>query len=313
MIVWAEPRAMMRAVRAVGTGQRKRSRAGALLLVALVYLLAGAAAAAAGWQLRGLSPLLVTGGADLAGTLVVFAASLGFNNSSFYDPYWSVAPVPIVVFYALTPSVPGSDPIRGIVVIALVGVWAVRLTWNWARAWRGLDHEDWRYVDLRRKTGSAYWLVSLLGLHLLPTVVVFLGLLPLWAALCTGTLPLGWRDLVAAGVTFAAIIIETRADEQLRNFVQSSPAPGAILDSGLWTSSRHPNYFGEISFWWGLYLFAVAAAPAAWWTVVGPLAIGLLFLGITIPLMERHMLAHRPGYAEHIRRVSKLLPWIRRR
>jgi len=303
---------MIQAERADRIGPRKRSRAAALLVVALVYLLGAAAAAAAGWQLRGLSPLFVAAAADLAGTLVVFAASLGFNNSSFYDPYWSVAPVPIVIFYAFTPSVPGSDPTRCIVVVALVGLWAIRLTWSWARAWGGLDHEDWRYADLRRKTGRAYWLASLFGLHLLPTVVVFLGLLPLWAALSLGTLPLGWRDLVAAAVTFVAILIETRADEQLRNFVRSSPAPGAILDTGLWASSRHPNYFGEISFWWGLYAFAIAAAPAAWWTVLGPLIITLLFVGISIPLMERHMLARRPGYAERCRQISRLLPWIRR-
>jgi steroid 5-alpha reductase family enzyme len=303
---------MGRAERAEDAGRRQRSRASALLFVMLVYLLAAAAAAAAGWQLRGLSPLLVAGAADLAGTLVVFAASLGFNNSSFYDPYWSVAPVPIVVLYARTPSAAGPDAIRCIVVVTLLCFWAVRLTWNWARAWRGLDHEDWRYVDLRRKTGRAYWLASLLGLHLLPSAIVFLGLLPSWAALSLGTLPLGWPDLVAGAVTFTGIVIEARADEQLRSFAGSSPEPGAILDAGLWASTRHPNYFGEITFWWGLYLFALAAAPSAWWTIVGPVAVTVLFVGISIPLMERHMLARRPGYAEHCRRVSKLWPWMRR-
>ena len=73
---------------------------------------------------------------------------------------------------------------------------------NWARGWSGLDHEDWRYVDLRNKAGRiGYWFVSLFGLHGMPTAIVFLGLLPLWPALATGTRPLGWLDGVAAAVT----------------------------------------------------------------------------------------------------------------
>jgi steroid 5-alpha reductase family enzyme len=279
----------------------------------LAYLVAAAAAAALGWQLRGEHPLLVAGVADLCATLVVFAASLAFNNSSFYDPYWSVAPVPLVVFFALTPVAAGVDTPRAALIVALVSLWAVRLTWNWIRGWGGLRHEDWRYRDLRHKAGRGYWPASLLGLHLLPTVVVFLGLLPAWAALSFGTLPLGWRDLVAAGVTLTAIAIEATADAQLRRFVRSSPAPDATLDSGLWAACRHPNYFGEISFWWGLYLFAVAASPGAWWTVVGPLAVTVLFLAISIPLIERRMLARRRGYAERQRTVSVLMPWVRRR
>ena len=298
--------------RADATATAGRSRAGALAAVLLAYLAAAVAAGALGWELRGHHPLLVAGAADVGATLVVFAASLLCDNSSVYDPYWSVAPIPIAVFYAWTAHAPSSDPLRRLVILTLVALWGLRLTWNWTRGWRGLGHEDWRYRDLRANTGRGYWPVSLFALHLMPTAMVFLGLLPVWAVCSLGTEPLGWRDLVAAGVCFAAIIIETRADEQLRQFIDSNPEPGMILDSGLWASSRHPNYFGEISFWWGLYLFAVAAARGAWWTIAGPVAITLLFVGISIPLMERRMLARRPYYAEHRKHVSALIPWIRR-
>jgi steroid 5-alpha reductase family enzyme len=95
------------------------------------------------------------------------------------------------------------------------------------------------------------------------------------------------------------------ADLQLRRFA----APGRIVDRGLWRWSRHPNYLGEVGFWWGLWLFGLAAAPGWWWTVVGPLVMVALFVFVSVPLMDDRSLARRPGYAEHMRRVPALLPW----
>jgi steroid 5-alpha reductase family enzyme len=82
----------------------------------------------------------------------------------------------------------------------------------------------------------------------------------------------------------------------------------------LWARCRHPNYLGEISFWWGLYLFGLAGDRHAWaWTLVGPLWITIMFATISIPLIDRRSLARRPGYAEHIRRIPALLPFGRPR
>jgi steroid 5-alpha reductase family enzyme len=86
-----------------------------------------------------------------------------------------------------------------------------------------------------------------------------------------------------------------------------------VIPPGLWSLSRHPNYFGEVLFWWGLYLFVPLAYPAFWWTIVGPLAILLLFLSTSIPLMERHLIAEHPDYAAYQQQVSPFLPWIPRR
>lgn len=268
------------------------------LLVALV------AGAASGWE----HPLAVAFTADVAATLAVFAFSVAFNNSSFYDPYWSVAP-PFLALYFWLLAGPDTSGLRQLIVFALVGWWAVRLTWNWARGWTGRQHEDWRYVDLRRSTGRAYWLVSLLGLHLMPTVQVFLGCLALYPALTTGTRPFGALDGIALLVTAAAIWIEARADRELVAFRRSNPPREAILASGLWAWSRHPNYFGEITFWWGLWLFALAAQPNAWWTVIGPLSITLMFRFASLPLIETRMLARRPDFAAHQQRVSMVVPW----
>jgi steroid 5-alpha reductase family enzyme len=193
-------------------------------------------------------------------------------------------------------------------VTVLIALWGGRLTWNWLRGWQGLGHEDWRYLDLRRKTGAAYWLVSFAGIHMAPTLWVFLGMLPVYVTMAAGREPFGYLDLVASAVTLGAIWIEARADKQLKRFRESGPEAQAFLHTGLWARSRHPNYFGEMGFWWGLWLFAVAADPAWWWTLVGPLGISLMFRFVSLPLIETRMLERRPAYAEWIQRSSLVIP-----
>lgn len=285
-------------------------RAHALLWIAVAYLTALVVALLAGIAVGDRHPLLVAGVADGAATLAIFAFSFAFGNSSFYDAYWSVAPVPIALYWALVPDPAGGSavPARQALALAVLALWAVRLTANWARGWEGLHHEDWRYVDLRAKTGRLYWPVSLLGLHGFPTAIVFLGLLPLWPALAAGARPLGWLDGLALAVGLAGVALELVADEQLRAFRRARPPADAICERGPWAWSRHPNYLGEILVWVSLALFGQAAGGLAWWTWLGALAIVAMFLLVSIPMKEARMLARRPTYAERQQRVSLLLP-----
>ena len=262
-----------------------------LLWIALAYL-AGAAIGvgtgiAAGYWMDDVQPLWVAVLADLAATLIVFGFGRALNNSSIFDPYWSIAPPLLGLYWAA--AQPGrGNPVRRAVVLVLVGAWAARLTWNCLRGWGGLDDEDWRYRDLRARYPRTYWWISLAGLHLMPTVVVFIGCLSLYAALTAGARPLNWVDGAALLVTAGAIGLEARADAELWRF-RATHRPGERLATGLWKVLRHPNYVGEMAFWWGLYLFALAANPGAWWTIVGPLSITGLFNLASIPMMERHM------------------------
>jgi len=250
--------------------------------------------------------------ADVAATLVIFGFSFAYDNSSFYDAYWSVAPIPIAIYWALTPAGVDGPWLRDALVLGLVGAWGLRLTWNWARGWEGLSHEDWRYVDKREETGKLYWLVSFAGLHAMPTLLVFLGCLAMAPVFLGGGRPLGVIDLAAAAVGVTAIALEATADNQLRRFRLAGPPPEAILDTGLWARCRHPNYLGEMLFWWSLFGFALAAAPATWWwTGAGALAITLLFRFISLPLIENRMLARRPDYKRRIETTNALLPRLR--
>ena len=283
------------------------SRASALAWVTLSYLLALVAGVVVIWLLPEQHLVWHLFWADVAGTLVVFAFSVAFNNSSVYDPYWSVAPFFLALGYWWLGTEEHSLSLAQGLVLGLVAVYAFRLTHNWARGWTGMDHEDWRYVILRNKHGKAYWPVSLAGIHMMPTVLVFLGCLPLGYVFAEAGFGLGLWEVLGLVVMATSIFLEGLADNQLRKFRLSKPPKGAIMDRGIWAWSRHPNYFGEILFWWGLAMMVLSTELA--WMAVGAVSITLLFLGISIPMIDKRMLERRPHYAEHKRKVSMLVPW----
>ncbi len=281
----------------------------AFLIVLIAYVLAGAAALGSALLFSTQQPIVIVGLADLVATIVIFIFSVITRNSSMYDPYWSVAPIPIALFWLVQPGSDGFANPRHVLIFLLLCLWALRLTANWAIQWHSLSYEDWRYRDIHKQTGFFYWPVSFLGIHLMPTILVFLGSLALWPTLSDHNPNLSWLDVVAALVTLAAILTEGTADLQMRRFRSIPEDARPVIPPGLWSFSRHPNYFGEVLFWWGLYLFVPLAYPTFWWTIAGPLAMLLLFLGISIPLMERHLLARHPSYAQYQQHVSAFFPW----
>jgi steroid 5-alpha reductase family enzyme len=283
-------------------------RATAFAWVVAAYALATALGVGAGMLIAPAHPFVVAGVADAVATIVVFAASVRFDNSSFYDAYWSVAPLAIAAYFvSLAPTGPSA---RAVLALALLTLWGVRLTLNWARGWQGLSHEDWRYRDLRASSGRAYWVVSLFGIHLFPTVLTFVGSLSL-LPITRSAAPLGALDALAALVTLGATSLEAVADEQLR--AHRASGRGGICVDGVWAYARHPNYTGEIGVWLGLSLFALAAEPESLYVLAGPASMLGLFVFVSVPLAERRSLARRPGFAEHMRRVPALVPWPGRR
>ena len=124
----------------------EKSKATALLWCFLAYAVAGIAAylfaGTVWWGSR--HPLALAFAADIVGTVIIFIFSVIFNNSSLYDPYWSVAPVGIALVMILHPMSLGGGEIRTVILFALIVVWGVRLTGNFLVGWSGIDHEDWR-------------------------------------------------------------------------------------------------------------------------------------------------------------------------
>jgi steroid 5-alpha reductase family enzyme len=286
----------------------KHSRAFSLLIILAVYAAALALAGAYLVCFPGNRTVLQnTLIADVLATLLVFIAGHLYRNASVYDPYWSVVPMAMIAWWAGPADGWGRKEIW---FIAAVWIWGIRLTSNWIRGWAGMQHMDWRYAMLKQKNPSIYWLVNLSGIHLFPTLMVFVGMLPAYYALRESNWDfplLTWTGFIIA---VAAAMISLIADEQLRQFKKSSAASDNI-ETGLWKYSRHPNYFGEILFWGGLWVMAIGVRPQLWWTAIGWVAMMCMFLFISIPMMEKRNLERKKHYAAYIDRVSRLLPWKR--
>ncbi|MGN6160103.1 MAG: DUF1295 domain-containing protein [Marmoricola sp.] len=284
-------------------------KAASLIRIGLIYLIALMVATA--WLAWGpdtrwlwLDGLL----ADLLATVVVFIASRLEHNSSCYDPYWSVLPPYLVVAWWISADDSGVDRARAVLLTVVVFVWAIRLTANWVQDWPGMHHEDWRYPMLRDRSGRLEAVVDLLAIHVFPTMIVFLALVPAYAVVARPGHALTWLDGVALVIGLGAPVLQFVADGQMRRFIRVRQ-PGQAMDQGLWAWSRHPNYFGEISFWVALALFGIAGAPRDWWwLILGAVAMIAMFEGASIPMMEQRSLERRPSYQAIIDRVPRLVP-----
>ena len=272
------------------------------------YLVAAAAAVAAGIFTGG-DPFVQALAGGIAATVVLYLSSIVFKNSGFYDCYWSVVPVVYATFWMYVYGV-WSDP-RAVMASLVTAAWGVRLTTNWATHWDGLAHEDWRYVDLREKTGGTYPVASFFALHLFPFTLVTLGSWALHEAIVTRG-PLGPLDFVAVVVGVVAVLLETVSDIQLHRFRRESTDRQAFLQTGLWAYSRHPNYCGEAMYWWSIALFALSVRPSPL-MVLGAVGVTCMILFASIPMAEKRAVAKRPQFAQYQARVSRLIPWFPKR
>lgn len=260
--------------------------------------------------IKTMHPLLIVFILDIVATIIIFLFSMVFNNSSIYDPYWSLAPIAIFLFWILTSS-DEANVIRQVIIFVLVATWGVRLTLNWIRRWKGLNDEDWRYVSFRNSFLKTYWLVSFGGIHLFPTIIVFLGCMAVYPAVTAQNIPINIIDIIAIIITLSAIVIETISDEQLRYFIVNKKHKGEFIKQGLWKYSRHPNYLGEVLFWIGLFIFSLHPEAFHWWTIPGPLAMILLFSTISVPMMDKRMVKRKEGYKEYMKETAGLVPWVK--
>ncbi|MBO5363169.1 MAG: DUF1295 domain-containing protein, partial [Clostridia bacterium] len=238
--------------------------------------------------------------ADIVATVVTFLFSVLFKNASVYDPYWSVQPAVILIGYAIAN---GLNPTRTLILIA-VTLWAVRLTANWAYTFGDLTHQDWRYTMLKEKTGKFYPLINFLGIHLVPTLVVYACVLPA-AFLFQNNFSANAGSFIFFFVSIGATALQTVSDIQMQRFRKRKT--GGFIRDGLWKYSRHPNYLGEILMWWGVALSVFSVAPNAWYLLSGAAANTLLFLFVSLPMAEKRQ-GQKDGFDEYKKQTRLLLP-----
>ena len=239
-----------------------------------------------------------------AATLVIFLATCFVPDTSLYDPYWSVAPVAMLLLAMVKYDL---WSLNAIAFFAVVCLWSIRLTGNWALTYKGLLHEDWRYRQYRERCGAmGFFFINLVGLQYIPTVVVYLGLI---GGFCVIRIP-GFDPLILIGlaVMLLGVLLEFVSDRAIHRFLREHAGEGRTCDASIWRLSRHPNYLGELTFWFGGFLTYLATRAGAWYLGLGFLSIWVLFFTVSIPMMEKHNLARRADYAAYRARTSVLLP-----
>lgn len=244
--------------------------------------------------------------------------SLVTREFSWVDRIWSLIPIVYVGVFAGTANFADA---RLNLMLALVTLWGLRLTFNFARkGGYAPGGEDYRWKILRdRMKPWQFQLFNLVFIVVYQNFLLLLITLPADVALRHRT-PLGWPDVVAAVAFLAFLIGETIADQQQWKFQQRKraeieagrePAAG-FLSTGLFAWSRHPNFFFEQAQWWTVYAFgAIAAGAVLNWTIVGPILLTLLFIGST-RFTESISRSRYSAYPEYQKRVSMLVPLPRR-
>ena len=272
----------------MSTGSWTRSRS--FSLIAALYVIAVAGSLVVASSIGSDHPLRALVWGFVASVVFLYVASQIVGNGSTFDAWWSVIPPAFAVWFAVE-----SGSLRSWLVAVCAVLWGVRLTANWAIGWTGLDHEDWRYVMLYEQMPIPRWAVSLTSVHLFPLIVVTLGSAPM-AVVASHDRAFGVLDVVAVLLALTGTALEQFADLDLRRFNRTKQ-PGDVLDIGLWSRCRHPNYLGEMLWWWSLFVFALAAHPSGWMAGVGAAAMTIMFFTASIPMAEKRSAERRPGWA----------------
>lgn len=252
-----------------------------------------------------LSPYLVGLLAIVIYMTLLWGVSLWLKDASIVDIFWGLGFVMVTWLYAAyVPDVTA----RGLLLNVLVTIWGLRLSLHiGARNWgRG---EDFRYRAWREEAGErVWWWQSYLRVFLLQGAVMWIVSAPLLGVhvLDSGA---GWTiwDALAVVLWLVGFVFEAVGDWQLRVFKARPENHGKVMNRGLWRYTRHPNYFGDATLWWGLFLFTLGVGGA--WTIFSPLLMSYLLVRVSGVRMLESTLKHtKPEYAAYVRSTSAFLP-----
>lgn len=247
--------------------------------------------------------------ADIVATVVVWFHGIIRHNSSVYDPYWSVIPPLVVLGWVIEYKPEFNLPLAFLFLAILL--WSIRLTANWAKGWTDFSDQDWRYVMIRKQAPKLWVISNLFGINMMPTFIVFIQLAGSQSFIKNAK-ELSLWTILGLLVSLAAIAVEYVSDHQMAEFRLKNQGKHQCIDEGLWHYSRHPNYFGEVSMWWGVWLMYFGVRQTLDYTVIAPVLMTCLFLFISIPMMEKKILTSRPAYRKYQKSVSILVPFFRR-
>ena len=237
--------------------------------------------------------------------VLLWLLSLVIKNASIVDIFWGSGFVITAWFYHLSST---GFPGRSLLLAVLVTLWGLRLSLHifLRNAGKG---EDFRYAAWREQYGKIWWIRSLFHVFVLQGLLLWIISLSFLPAMQQGAENWTVFDAAAVLAWLVGIIFEAGGDWQLVRFKSKPENKGKLLTTGLWSLTRHPNYFGDAVVWWGHFLFAL---PGGWWTIFSPLLMTFLLMRVSgVTMLERTMKA-KPGYEDYMRETPAFFPRIRR-
>ena len=251
---------------------------------------------------------------DVIAIIVILLYFLGFfvvgtriSNNSIVDMGWGAG----FVVSSGTLYFLGAQNDAQFIALLMVAFWGIRLSYSLVK--RNLRKpEDFRYAQMRKQFGDQVVIRSFVQIYLLQAlfmIVVSLPLIRFFAS--SNAVTWSWWAVPGVIVYLIGLYYEAIGDVQLRRHQASKS--GTLLTTGLWATTRHPNYFGDSAVWWGLYLYVVALVPALWWTIVSPIIMTWLLRYVSgVPLLEQRM-ANKQGWEAYAKRTNIFFPWFPRR
>jgi steroid 5-alpha reductase family enzyme len=240
--------------------------------------------------------------------ILLWIVSLILKNSSIVDIFWGTG---FVILFWIGFLVSGAGRTAGLTVYltgAAVTIWGLRLSLYILSRNAGKP-EDFRYAKWREEAGPAWWWRSFFKVFLLQGVIMWLVAAPLVAVLSAKMEPSSCLPAIGALVWLFGFIFEAGGDWQLARFKSDPANKGKLLTTGLWSYTRHPNYFGDAAQWWGFFLLALASG--AWWTAFSPAIMTFLLMRVSgVALLEKTLVETKPGYADYIARTPAFFPWF---
>ena len=276
-----------------------------LLILFITYIIAFIAALVSfGYFKEWMSLYYALFASNALATIVVWLSGIIFRSASVYDPYWSVQ-TPIIMISLMAMS--GTFTAGGLIFLGFVLFWAIRLTGNFIIGFHDITYVDWRYKMLREKTGPFFQIVNLLGICMFPTTVVYIASLPAIAYILDNR-DFELINLIGLSVMFLGTMLEFAADRQMKQFIKVRKDRSEIIRTGLWKYSRHPNYLGEILFWYGAALVYILPELNHWPYFAGAVINHLMFLFISVPLAENNMKTYKSHFEQYKKEVRMFLP-----
>jgi len=230
--------------------------------------------------------------------------SLVLKNASIVDIVWGLGFA--ITSWVLALTIDG-DSTRQILLAVMVGAWGLRLGGYLAK--RNIGHgEDWRYKAMRKKKGARFGLISLVTVFGLQGVLMWVVSLPVMFGNSDATPGVGPLAVIGVMVWAVGLSFEAVGDWQLVQFKKDPNNAGKVMRTGLWSLTRHPNYFGDALLWWGIGIVGAETGSGVI-GFIGPVVMTVFLLRVSgVPMLERSLMKRREGYAEYAARTSAFIP-----